>query len=396
MDGDAKTIPTESELLERARALVPTLAERADGAGKLRRIPDETIADFHRLGFFKAVQPKRHGGYELDPRVIYDLQLELGRGCASSAWVYGVLSVHTWQLALFPKEAQEEVWASKPETLISSSYMPVGKVEKTEGGVRLSGRWSFSSGCDHCDWVFLGSFMPPEPGAPPDMRTFMLPRKDYEIIDNWFVSGLKATGSKDIVVDDAFVPEHRIHKFTDGFKANSPGNEVNTSPVYRYPFGQIHVRSVSTPALGAAQGALDDYLAYIRTKVSQATGGKATDSYMNSVAAAEAAALLDREVLALRRDFDEMWSCIERGEPIPLDRRVRFRFDSANAVSAAVSIVDKLFTQSGGRVLFDGNALNRHFQDAHAIRQHHANGLEKPSENFGGIQLGKKNTDFFL
>ncbi|NLY95115.1 MAG: flavin-dependent monooxygenase [Myxococcales bacterium] len=387
---------TAEELVDRARSMIPTLRERAKHADALRRVPDETIADFKEAGLFKAVQPKRYGGYELDPAVIYDIQLELGRGCASSAWVFGVLSVHSWQLALFPKETQDEVWGDDPSVLIGSSYMPVGKTKWVDGGVELTGRWSFSSGCDHCDWTFLGSFVPTPEGAPPDMRTLLLPRRDYEIIDNWYVTGLKASGSKDIEVKGAFVPDHHMHKFSDGFKQSSPGNEVNTSPVYRYPFGQIHVRSVSTPALGAALGALEDYVDFMKTKVSQATGGKATDSFVNNFSAAEAAAKLDREILVLRRNFREMFSLIEKGEPIPLDRRVRFRYDSARAVSTAVEVVDELFTNSGGRVLFEGNALNRAFQDVHAIRQHHANGIEKPGLNFGAVQFGGRNTDFFI
>ena len=245
MDGDQGPIPTREELVRRARELAPTLRERAKVASELRHLPEETIEDFHRLGFFKVCQPRRYGGYEMDPSIIFDIQLELGRGCASSAWVYGVLNVHSWQLALFPPEAQDEVWADEPKTLISSSYMPVARTEWVDGGVKLSGRWSFSSGCDHCDWVFLGGFVPTDNGAPPDMRTFLVPRSDFEIIDNWHTSGLRGSGSKDVVVDGAFVPDHRMHKFSDGFKQMSPGNEVNTSPVYKYPFGQIHVRSVS-------------------------------------------------------------------------------------------------------------------------------------------------------
>src|SRR5262249_44743704 len=160
-------------------------------------------------------------------------------------------------------------------------------------------------------------------------------------------------------------PDYRMHKFSDGFKQNSPGNKLNTSPVYRYPFGQIHVRSVSTPALGAALGALEDYNEYMKTKVSQATGGKASDSASNAAAAAEAASVLDREVLVLQRNFTEMMSYIERGESIPVERRVRFRNDSTRAVSEAARIVSELFMACGGRVLFDGQAINRHFQDVH-------------------------------
>ena len=389
-------IPSREELLNRARELVPVLKERAQAAGELRRLPDETIADFHRLGFFKVVQPKRYGGYELNPSIIFELQLVLGQGDASAAWCYGVLNVHAWQLALFDGKAQDEVWKDVPSTLMSSSYMPVGKAEWVDGGVKLSGHWSFSSGCDHADWIMLGGFVPSEEGKPPDMRTFLLPRADYKIVDNWYVSGLKSSGSKDIVVKDAFVPDHRMHKFTDGFRSKSPGNEINTSPVYKYPFGQIHVRSVSTPAVGAALGALQEYRDYMATKVSQATGGKASDSNVNAYAAAEASAVLDREVLVLRRNFEEMFGYLERGEKIPVERRVVFRNDSARAVEVSKKVVDDLFTTCGARATFIGNAINRHFQDVQTIRLHHANSPDKPMTNLGGVLFGKKSTDFFI
>lgn len=396
MDGDQSPIPTRDELIHRARELAPTLMERSKSASELRRLPDDTMEDFHRLGFFKVVQPRRYGGYEMDPSIIFDLQLELGRGCASSAWVYGVLNVHSWQLALFPREAQDEVWGKNPRTLISSSYMPVAKTEWVDGGVSLSGRWSFSSGCDFCEWAFLGGFVPTEEGQPPDMRTFLVPRADYEIIDNWYVSGLRGSGSKDVVVDGKFVPEHRMHRFSDGFRQKSPGNEINPSPVYKYPFGQIHVRSVSTPAVGAAFGALDAYVDFMKTKVSQATGGKAKDSYSNSLVAAEAAAALDREVLTLRRNFAEMLGHLQDEEKIPVERRVCFRNDSARAVKVATEVVEQLFVACGARAAFEDHPINRHFQDVHAIRLHHANSPDGPAANMGGVLFGKQNTDFFI
>ena len=390
------TIPSRQELIQRARELVPTLRERFAKASELRKLPTETIEDFHRLGFFKVVQPKRYGGYELDPSVIFELQLELGRGCASSSWVYGVCCVHFWQLGLFPLQAQDEVWKETPKSLISSSYMPVGKAKWVDGGVRLTGHWSFSSGSDFADWVFLGGFVPIEEGKPPDMRTFMLPRSNYEIVDNWHTSGLRGSGSKDIVVDDVFVPHHRMHKVSDGFLQNSPGNEINTSPIYRYPFGQIHVRSVSTPALGAALGALEEYCEYISNKISQGSGAKAKDSFANAKTAADASAALDREVLVLRRNFEEMWGYLDRGEKVPIDRRVRFRNDSAVAVDVASHWVQKLYIACGARAAFQTHPVNRHFLDIHTIALHYANGLPISAANFGSVLLGEKNKDFFI
>ncbi len=227
------------QLRQRARELVPVLRERAEQAAQMGRLPEETIADFHEAGFFRILQPARWQGLELEPKDFFEVQMILAEGCMSSAWVLGVVAIHNWQLALFDDRAAQDVWGQDTSVLISSSYMPVGKVERVEGGFRLSGRWGFSSGSKHCQWAFLGAMVPPaEPGGAPDYRTFLVPRADYQIIDNWNVMGLEATGSHDVLVEDAFVPEYRTHRAVDGFMQDSPGNAVNTSPLYRLPFGR--------------------------------------------------------------------------------------------------------------------------------------------------------------
>jgi 3-hydroxy-9,10-secoandrosta-1,3,5(10)-triene-9,17-dione monooxygenase len=230
--------PRAQELLAAARAMGPALRERRERASRDQRVPDETVQEMQDAGFFKILQPEKWGGYAMDPQVFYAVGLEVARNCPSSAWILGVIAVHNWQLALFDDQAAQDVWAEDPGILISSSYAPVGKVEVVDGGFRLSGRWSFSSGSEHCKWAFLGAVVP-TPDAPFDMgnyRTFLVPIEDYEIVHNWEVVGLQGTGSHDIVVDNAFVPEHRTHKSMDGFLCDNPGNAVNDAPLYRMPF----------------------------------------------------------------------------------------------------------------------------------------------------------------
>jgi 3-hydroxy-9,10-secoandrosta-1,3,5(10)-triene-9,17-dione monooxygenase len=343
------------------------------------------------------LQPSRWGGFEVDPKVFFDVQMTIASACASSAWVLGVVGVHNWQLALFPLEAQEEVWRSDSRVLISSSYAPTGKVERVQGGYRLSGRWSFSSGCDHCQWAFLGGLVPPEgEGRPPEMRTFLVPKSDYRIDDTWFVAGLKATGSKDVVIESAFVPEHRTHRLIDGFKRQSPGNAVNTAPLYRLPFGQVFVRSVSTTAIGVAQNALDIYREVAAKRVAAGDGSKVAEDPSAQIVCAEAASLIDEARLVLHRNMDELMGLARAGQDMPIDRRVKFRYDSSMAVSKCVEAVDKLFTASGGRAIFLNSPILRCFLDVHAARAHYANNPDKPGRNHGGVQLSLKNTDYFI
>jgi 3-hydroxy-9,10-secoandrosta-1,3,5(10)-triene-9,17-dione monooxygenase len=387
----------DEDVLTRARLLLPSLVERTREAERLRRLPDETVADLKGAGFFRLLQPSRWGGAEADPRLFFETQLTIASACPSTAWVLGVVGVHNWQLALFPLQAQEEVWGDNPDTLISSSYAPTGKVERTDGGFRISGRWSFSSGCDHCQWIFVGGMAPPaSEGAKPEMLTFLVPRKDYRIDDNWHTIGLKATGSKDIVMDGAFVPEHRTHKMIDGFRRASPGNEVNPAPLYRLPFGQVFVRSVSTSAIGAALGALDIYTGIAAKRVAAGDGQKVAEDPSSQMVAAQAAALIDEARVVLHRNFDEMMTKVKAGQELTLERRLRFRYDSSQAVVKSVAAIDLLFTASGGRAIFTDSAIGRFFLDVHAARAHYANNPDKPGRNWGGTQLGLKNTDFFV
>jgi 3-hydroxy-9,10-secoandrosta-1,3,5(10)-triene-9,17-dione monooxygenase len=389
--------PSAEQMLERAKTLAPALAERRARTAELRRIPDETVADFREAGFFRMLQPARWGGLELDPQVFFDVQIAIATACPSSAWVLGVLAVHSWQLALFAEQAQKDVWSDDSSVLISSSYAPTGTIERAPGGFRVSGRWSFSSGCDHAHWVFLGGFAPTDAGAKaPDMRTFLLPRSDYRIEDNWHVLGLQGTGSKDIVVEGAFVPEHRTHRLIDGYLRKSAGNEINPAPLFRLPFGQIFVRSVSTSAIGCAQGALDAFRDVASKRIAASDGSKvAVEPTTQSVCAA-AEATIDEVRVVLRRNFDEMMALVRAGKDIPIERRVKFRYDSAIAVDKCVHAVDALFTASGGRAIFLDSKIGRFFLDVHAARAHYANGPEKPGRNAGAVQLGLKNTDFFI
>lgn len=376
----------------------PILRERNVQCDANRVVPSETIEELKDAGFFRMMQPKRWGGYECHPLEFFDAAIEVASACPSTAWVLGVVAVHNWQLALFPEQAQKDVWEGEHglDTLIASSYMPVGKVTRADGGYRLSGKWGFSSGSDHCQWTFLGAFGPKEEGKPQDMFTLLLPRSDYELIDDWFVSGLRGTGSKSVVVDGAFVPEHRVHRMSDAFRMKSPGNEVNTSALYRVPFGQLFTRTVATPAIGMLQGALDAYVNLNKSRKGRADGKKAADDPFNLETCARAT-LAIREVRALmRNDWNEMVDKAEAGEPIAVEDRVAYRANAGAATDRMVKALDDLFMASGGSAIFLDQDIQRFFQDIHGARAHHANNPLKTQRNYGGLLMGEQTTDFFL
>jgi 3-hydroxy-9,10-secoandrosta-1,3,5(10)-triene-9,17-dione monooxygenase len=384
------------ELLAAARAMGPALRERRARAKAEARVPDATVEEFREAGFFKILQPEKWGGYAMDPQVFYAVGLEVARYCPSSAWILGVIAVHNWQLAVFDDQAAQDVWGEDPSVLISSSYAPVGKVKVVEGGFRLSGRWSFSSGSEHCKWAFLGAVVP-TPEAPFDManyRTFLVPIEDYEIVHNWDVVGLQGTGSHDVVVDDVFVPEHRTHKSIDGFLCDNPGNAVNTAPLYRMPFMQVFVRAVCTATLGACEGALDAFIEIAKTR--QVGPKKMKDDPFARVLATEVKAEIEEMKLTMIRNFDAMMACCRAGEPIPVEDRVRYRYDSAVVADRCLALSSRMLKAAGsGGIRLDSELLAFHL-DILTSQAHVANHSTPFAMNMGGVLFGEENADYAL
>lgn len=392
----SQAVPVSPQVLvQRARDLVPKLIERAAQAESERRVPVATVAEMKAAGLFDVLKPKRYGGYEMDPQVFYDICMTLAEGCMSTAWIYGVIGVHNWQIALFDPRAAEDVWKDDSSVLIASTYMPKGQVTPVEGGFRFSGRWGFSSGVDHCDWVFLGGLIFTE-GQPPEYRTFLLPKSDFEVIDTWHVMGLKGTGSKDIVVKDVFVPEYRTHRGIDGFMGTNPGGKTFTSDLYKLPFGQIFVRAVSSAAIGGLQGALNVFLDFAKVRVGD-MGNKTSEQGPAQMAVAETAIAIDEMKLVLDRNFSVLMDKVRAGEPLDdMQQRLHFRAQAAQVVDRCARHAYQLFSACGGRGIFTDFPLHRYMFDIYAARGHYANNPDQFGRNFGGFMLGRDNTDVFI
>src|SRR5262252_2788595 len=368
------------------RDLLPVLRERAQEAEDARDVPAESVKALSETGFFRLLQPAAFGGYEADPLTFLTAVRLIASACGSTGWVASVLGVHPWQLALFAPRAQEEVWGADQATRMSSSYAPTGRAEEVDGGHRLTGRWSFSSGCGHATWVLLGAIVP---GESPDFRTFLLPASDYVIDDVWDTVGLRGTGSNDIVVDGAFVPEHRSLSFVDVFRCACPGHAINPAPLYRLPYGSLFSYSITTPIIGMAVGAYDAHVAYQRERVRAAyTGQKAREDPFGQVRIAEAAAELDSAWLAAEHNMTELMAHARAGERIPIPLRLRVRRDQVRGTGQAVGAVDLLFENSGGRALRLGTPIQRFWRDAHAGRAHAINDLERALAMFGRGEFG--------
>ena len=377
------------EVIDGVRDLLPALRDRAQEAEDCRVIPADSIKALAETGFFRLLQPASFGGLEADPLVFYTATRLIASACGSTGWVASVLGVHPWHLGLFAAQAQQEVWGADGTTRISSSYAPTGYAIRVDGGHQISGRWSFSSGCDHATWVLLGQIVTDEENRPTDFRTFLLPRTDYVIDDVWDTVGLRGTGSNDVVVSEVFVPEYRSLSFSDVFKLDCPGQQLNPAPLYRLPYGSVFSYSITTPIIGMATGAYEAHAAYMRDRVRVAYAGqRAAQDPFAQLRIAEAAAEIDGAWLALERNMTDLMHHATAGQRIPVDLRLRVRRDQVRGTGQAIRAVDRLFENSGGRALKSGTPIQRFWRDAHAGRVHAINDPERALSMFGGAEFG--------
>lgn len=391
VDTDALRVTNEgAAMLGRVESLQTMLRANAEKARSERRVPLENIQALQKAGFFLALQPARWGGYELDPQDFFRMQLAIAECCMSTAWASGIVAVHAFQIALMDLRAQQDVWGEDVHTRVSSSYAPMGKVEEVDGGFRFSGRWGWSSGCDHCSWALLGGILPDG-----TYRTFLVPQSDYRIEDTWHSMGLQGTGSNDIVVEDAFVPDYRTHKQSDGFEGTNPGVDQASATLYHLPWAQIFIRVVSTPAIGAARDALSLYMDLVKSKASGDVTKLAQDTGTQMRIAAARNSIEEMTTILLA-NFNAMMDTLRAGGTIDLEDRILYRYQASLVIEKSIQVVDSLFSSAGGSSVFQGSEIQRRFLDIHTARAHVANNPTSFARNLGAVSLGAANADFFV
>lgn len=368
------TNPDRETLVARARALTPALRKRAVATEAARRIPDHTIGELRDAGLFRLMQPARYGGLERDFTALVDVVGELGRGCGSTAWVYSVGAFHAWNVALFPEAAQDDVWGADPDALAASSYLPTGAAERVAGGLRITGTWPFASGCDNFTWIILGVRLEAAAAdGPPDLRLCLVPKADFAIDDNWRVVGLAGTGSKNVVIRDAFVPDHRTLSFEDARQATTPGAAVHDRALYRLPFFAVASNCLVSPALGIAQGAIDDFVADMRGREVRGITGvasKAASYYPIQARVSEAAGLVDAARLLILRDCRDTLATVEAGRAVSVEQRTRNKRDQALAMRFVKDAMRLVIDAAGAKGLFDDQPIQRAWRDVTAIGAH--------------------------
>ena len=365
--------------------ILDLIASKSADQREARKMSKEVVDALKECGFFTMLLPKQWGGLERKPQEFFAEQVRIAEADMSTAWAGGIIAVHAFQLALMSEEAQREVYEADPNTLISSSYNPVGaRAEMCEGGFMLHGRWGWSSGSDHCTWALLGGVIPGD-----GYRTFLVPRNQYDIEDTWDVMGLQGTGSNDVVISEPiFVPDHRTHKQMDGF--NCVNDQDN--PMYDLSWAQTFVRVVNSAAIGALKKE-------VKVFVESKQGNSTTDmtKFAGDVETQERLAKVLNTIGELEavmyHNFDKMEAASWKPT---LEDRIMYRYQASIVIDKAIEAIDTLFEVAGGRSVFNGHPLQQLWHDIHIARCHVANNPTAFARNLGSVALGMENKDVFI
>jgi 3-hydroxy-9,10-secoandrosta-1,3,5(10)-triene-9,17-dione monooxygenase len=377
------------EAMRRARALVPVLRERAEAAEVGRQMQKETLDDLHRTGLLRFHQPRRWGGMELPFVALFDVPAEISRGCASTGWNVANLGVHHWMLALYDERAQEEIWGPNPDVVIPSGIAyPQGRARRVDGGFVISGFWNFSSGVDHGDWNML-AVMVRDGERVVDHRMCLVPRSDYEIVDDWHTLGMRSTGSKSVRASDVFVPEHRaLSMYRARGGSEFPGAPLNPNPIYRVPLAALGSHCLAGAGVGNAQAALELTIEAIKERSTSYTAMRMRDFQAVQLRVAEAGAKVDAARLIIRTDCVDAERIAVDGRVPSLEEKLRFKRNVAWAMGLCTEAVDTLHALAGANGIYDRYPIQRLFRDQHALAAHIGFSWDAQGSPWGLVILG--------
>ncbi len=377
------------EALRRAREMIPFLKERAAAQEQTTHMTHDVLQAFHENGLLRYMQPKRWGGMELPYVSMVELTYLLGQGDASSAWTFTNLAGHHRLLSLWGEQAQEEIWGENPDMGIASgiAYFQ-GRGKRVDGGLELSGKWGFSSGVDVSQWNMLACVVY-DGDKPVDWVMSMVPRADYEIIDDWQTLGMRGTGSRSVQCKNVFVPAHRVCSMQVAKPGHTfPGWAVNTSPIYKIPLGGFGGYGIGGTMIGNAQGALDGMIEHVKSRSTAYTGANMRDFQAVQNRVAMAAGKIDAAYQWLRGDCIEAQALAEAGGTFDTLTKLRFRRNSAMAAKMATEAVDILHEMAGANGIYDSAPIQRRFRDAHAAAGHIHFSMDVQLPTWGLVAMG--------
>ena len=380
-------MPTREILIQRAHALGPLLTRELPAADARRDISAEVLDRMDEAGLLRLLRPAAWGGLEVDLATYFDVQNVIAEYCLSTAWIFGVINAQSYWLARFAHQAQADVWDVPGRWLVCSAFKPGGTATRVPGGFRLEGQWAFSSGSSHCQWALIGALVPAEGGdGPPAMCLFLIPRADYEIVDTWNSFGLRATGSNDLKVAGAFVPDYRTWKPDPGL-AMTDASPQSGPALYRLPWGYVFGGSVCNLAIGAGRAAIAKFRDHLRTKLNTPALTPLAQQQA-TLALARAQAEVEGADMMIKAHCTAFMQCADRGTAIAPETALLFRTQMSGILRSIAAQVDQLMLATGGRGIEAEGPLTRIWLDLSAARHHPVNNTDVTHALLGRAMLG--------
>jgi alkylation response protein AidB-like acyl-CoA dehydrogenase len=365
-------VPTVEELVARARELKPLLSKNGPLGETDRRVVEESIEAAHAAGFFKVCTPKRYGGWEMNTRAMLDVSSAVAEADGGTAWVVNLNNICCWLASLFPVKAQDEIFGPDPDVRISGVLNPTATTTKVDGGYRVTGQWHYNSGGWHSQWAVLGMPIVNAAGEPVDQGLAMIPMAELDLVDTWFVAGMKSSGSISLKANDVFVPNHRVLSVPRAIEGDYPTEMRSQEAFYRSPFIPILAIILVGPILGLGRAALD----FVRQKANSRTIAytffeKQSASVAFQLQLAEAAMMIDTAHFHAYRAADDVDTAAVRGVYPDMLTRARVRADTGYVVEKITQAIDKLLFAHGSGGFADASPLQRIWRDA-AVASRHA------------------------
>ncbi|MEV0074096.1 MULTISPECIES: acyl-CoA dehydrogenase family protein [unclassified Amycolatopsis] len=377
-----------TDLVERAAKLVPLLAANAKRAEDERRVPEENIRLIEEAGLFTIMQPRRFGGLEVDFRTKLEVTRELARGCGSTAWATSLMNVCAWFTGLWGAQAQEDVWGENPRNRVAGVFAPSATARVVEGGLVVTGKWGWASGCLHSQWALVGTPAVEGEGKSYDQGMVLIPMSELTIEDTWFVVGMRGTGSNTLVADEVFVPEHRfisVPKMTLGEVATPFKDEA----LYRSAFVPGAAIILVGPQLGLAQAALDLVLEKAPKRgISYTFYDNQTKAPVVQLAVAKAASLIDTAHLLAYRAAAEIDENAHNSVFPDYTARAKARMDVGQAIVTAREAIRELVTAHGASSFAESSPMQRIWRDSEVASRHAVGNPEISAEVYGRALLG--------
>lgn len=366
---------------------VARLAERADEAERLRHLPAATVSEFRETDLFRLLLPARFGGLEASfPEVLEPIR-RIAHGCASSAWTLGFYALHNWLLSLFDPAVQEEVFASGP-VLAPAPLAPTGRGRPVDGGVRLTGRWSWATGAMNADWMMVGALVDRQDTIYPAL--VLVPAGEVEVDDVWHTAGMRGTGSHDVIIDDAFVPEHRIVGVADIYGGTAPGASLHPAPTYRWPLVPALALTASMPVLGAAERVTELFAERLGGRVLAYSDVAQKDQPAAQIRLADARVRLRALRALIAETAEGIEQIVVGGGRVSRSVRADARLAAAHAVHECRAIIADLVGASGASAQFLSNPLQRFKRDVDIASGHVVFDYDTSRELAGALAIGAK------